>query len=455
MRHARTQAAAIALKLLFPLVMGAAFFGAVYLRFYSGLIAVRDLPSWPAYTAYFVLSLALWSVLETRHGLADSLAGETAFGHWRWKLIRLSLLTFALVSVAAFLWRGYSFSRLAVMMFWALHTLLCLGSAWMVRRRLLRGNQGGVVWVLLVGRGARVEELERACLPPGAPPVSERFATAAEALAALERREPPAGCQEIWVAAREPLPLAEIADALARQPVPASIALGGLPFGAVGCAGSFLVFSAGPAASEEFDYVFLKRALDLALSALLAVLLLPVMAMIAAVVFLRSGKPVLLKQERVGRGGRRFHLYKFRTLPVSSLPASDRQWTVDPDDAWGRFLRRTGLDELPQLLNVLRGEMSLVGPRPERPHFVEQFRRQLPLYGTRHRFQAGITGWAQVHGWRGNTSISRRVEHDLYYLRHWSLALDLRILWMTLKNFGCQIRDSQAPVDVATNAGSV
>ncbi|MBI3665504.1 MAG: sugar transferase, partial [Acidobacteria bacterium] len=182
------------------------------------------------------------------------------------------------------------------------------------------------------------------------------------------------------------------------------------------------------------------RLLDLAVAILGLVLLAPLMAAIALLIWMRSGRPVLLAQERVGRGGRCFFLYKFRTLPVSSLVDSGRRWAPPPPEGWGRLLRGTGLDELPQLFNVLGGKMSLVGPRPERPHFVEQFRRQLPFYSTRHRLQVGITGWAQVNGWRGDTSISRRVEHDLHYLRHWSLGLDFRILWMTLADFFHRLR---------------
>jgi lipopolysaccharide/colanic/teichoic acid biosynthesis glycosyltransferase len=156
----------------------------------------------------------------------------------------------------------------------------------------------------------------------------------------------------------------------------------------------------------------------------------------------------------VGRLGRRFRLYKFRTLPVATLADAGYRWVAPPTDAWGRFLRSTGLDELPQFFNVLRGEMSLVGPRPERPHFVEQFRRQLPFYSTRHRFQVGITGWAQVNGWRGDTSIPRRVEHDLYYLRHWSLALDFRILWMTLSDFFRRLWVAAAAMRTAPPCGA-
>ena len=139
----------------------------------------------------------------------------------------------------------------------------------------------------------------------------------------------------------------------------------------------------------------------------------------------------------MGLDGRPFDILKFRSMVVDAEETSGPVWTSQ-DDARrtpvGAFLRRWSLDELPQLWNVLRGEMSLVGPRPERPEFVREFKEKFPQYMLRHRVRSGITGWAQVHGWRGNTSLSKRIEYDLYYIENWSLALDFRILWMTLRH---------------------
>jgi lipopolysaccharide/colanic/teichoic acid biosynthesis glycosyltransferase len=161
------------------------------------------------------------------------------------------------------------------------------------------------------------------------------------------------------------------------------------------------------------------------------ILLAPLLLLIAAVILVTSGRPILFSQERVGRSGARFRLYKFRTLDRSAALRGDEEWAVDAPTPLSAFLRFTGFDELPQLFNVLRGDMSLVGPRPERPYFSARFERDVPAYAKRHRLRPGITGWAQVNGWRGNTSIARRLDHDLYYLDHWSLAFDLRILAAT------------------------
>lgn len=179
----------------------------------------------------------------------------------------------------------------------------------------------------------------------------------------------------------------------------------------------------------------LKRALDLTLAPPLLLLCAPLMLGIAVGVRLTSGRPIFYVQERMGLDGRTFQLIKFRTMCVDAEKEIGPVWAA-PDDArrtrFGAFLRRTNLDELPQLWHVIRGEMSLVGPRPERPVFIDEFRERLPSYMLRHRVKAGMTGWAQVNGWRGNTSIERRLDHDLDYIRNWSLTFDLKILWLTL-----------------------
>jgi putative colanic acid biosynthesis UDP-glucose lipid carrier transferase len=161
----------------------------------------------------------------------------------------------------------------------------------------------------------------------------------------------------------------------------------------------------------------------------------PLLAAIALAVRFGDGGAVLYRQTRVGFNGRHFTIIKFRTMledaerdlgPIWSVPADPRCTRL------GHYLRRLGFDELPQLWNILRGEMSLVGPRPERPEFTREFRKELPGYNLRHTVRPGLTGYAQIHGWRGYTSIEERLAHDLYYISHWSLGLDVYILVMTL-----------------------
>ena len=178
-----------------------------------------------------------------------------------------------------------------------------------------------------------------------------------------------------------------------------------------------------------------KRAMDIVLGTVALIVAAPVMAVVALLVKATSKGPIFFSQERMGLDGRVFRVWKFRTMRTDAEMATGPVWAVADDPRRtpvGGVLRKLSLDELPQLLNVLKGEMSLVGPRPERPVFIEEFRRHVPRYMLRHMVRAGITGWAQVNGWRGNTSIEQRIQYDLYYIENWSLLLDLKILALTL-----------------------
>jgi exopolysaccharide biosynthesis polyprenyl glycosylphosphotransferase len=187
---------------------------------------------------------------------------------------------------------------------------------------------------------------------------------------------------------------------------------------------------------ESFAYTVLKRTFDLVFAILGVVILSPVLLTIALIVKLSSpADPILFRQQRVGRHGRHFTLLKFRTMHCTTTAESDTTWTTKHDPrctAIGATLRRFSLDELPQLLNVIRGEMSLVGPRPERPYFVATFRNNIQRYNLRHSCQVGMTGWAQVNGLRGDTSIFDRLRHDLYYIHNWSFGLDMQIIARTM-----------------------
>jgi len=214
--------------------------------------------------------------------------------------------------------------------------------------------------------------------------------------------------------------------------------VGGLPL---------MTFSAVDPKGVEFA---IKHAFDRIFALVLLVLVAPVILCVALAVRLSSPGPVLFSQRRVGRDGKVFDFYKFRSMRLSDTHGEDGEEELsalefllggdtapggvegeDRRTGVGRFLRRTSLDELPQLFNVLRGDMSIIGPRPERPEFVELFRQDIQRYGDRHRVKSGITGWAQVHGLRGQTSLAERVEWDNYYIAHWSLGLDVKILTLT------------------------
>ncbi len=179
---------------------------------------------------------------------------------------------------------------------------------------------------------------------------------------------------------------------------------------------------------------FLKRTMDIVGSLAGIILASPIMLVAALLVKMTSPGPVIFKQERVGLHNRTFCMYKFRSMAVQTKKEESKGWTVKNDPRVtnvGKFLRHTSLDELPQLFNILKGDMSLVGPRPERPQFVEKFKEEIPRYMVKHQVRPGLTGWAQVNGLRGDTSIRKRIEYDLYYIENWTLMMDIKIIFMT------------------------
>ena len=186
--------------------------------------------------------------------------------------------------------------------------------------------------------------------------------------------------------------------------------------------------------SNTFN-ALIKRLTDIIGSIICIIIFSPVMLTSAVLVKITSKGPLIFKQERVGLHNKPFQMYKFRTMYVQTEEEEKKGWTQKNDPrvtSVGRFLRKTSLDEFPQLFNVLKGDMSLVGPRPERPQYVEKFREEIPRYMIKHQVRPGMTGWAQVNGYRGDTSIRKRIEHDLYYIENWTLGLDIKILFLTV-----------------------
>ena len=178
-----------------------------------------------------------------------------------------------------------------------------------------------------------------------------------------------------------------------------------------------------------------KRTMDIVGSFLALIVFSPVMLISVILIKATSKGPLIYKQTRVGQNNRPFEMYKFRSMEVQAEEQEKKEWTVKGDDrvtGIGKFMRKTSIDEVPQFFNILRGDMSLVGPRPERPFFVEKFREEIPRYMIKHQVRPGLTGWAQVNGYRGDTSIKKRIEYDLYYIENWTLGLDVKILILTI-----------------------
>lgn len=179
---------------------------------------------------------------------------------------------------------------------------------------------------------------------------------------------------------------------------------------------------------------FVKRSMDLFGALVACILFSPVMLICAILIKATSEGPVLFKQERIGLHNKPFYMYKFRSMKMQTAEDEAKGWTVKNDPrvtAIGKFMRRTSIDEFPQFFNILKGDMSLIGPRPERPQFVEKFKEEIPRYMVKHQVRPGLTGWAQVNGYRGDTSIRKRIEHDIYYIENWTLGFDIKILILT------------------------
>ncbi|MDY3249775.1 MAG: undecaprenyl-phosphate glucose phosphotransferase [Candidatus Choladocola sp.] len=186
--------------------------------------------------------------------------------------------------------------------------------------------------------------------------------------------------------------------------------------------------------SNTFN-MMVKRVMDVVGALICIILFSPIMVITSVLIKATSRGPLIFTQERVGLHNKPFRMYKFRSMEVQTKREERKGWTVKDDPRVtkvGKIIRKTSIDELPQLFNVLKGDMSLVGPRPERPQFVEKFREEIPRYMVKHQVRPGMTGWAQVHGYRGNTSIMKRIEYDLYYIENWTVGLDIKILIMTI-----------------------
>ncbi len=368
-------------------------------------------------------------------------------------------LTFSFIILIAFIYllRRFEFSRLAFLYFWEIAFLGLISMRYITRRTLmmLRGRGYNQRFALIAGTGELGQKLLRS--------ITFYPEMGIQVIGFLTRQTDEVG-KEI-----EGIPVIGVYEDLDRivgenrvdiffvalpiyeyhyfeslvkkvqghlseiKVVPGSYEFLGLR-GGMDALGDLPIVSLRSSPLYGWDRVF-KRAFDLLLGVLILVVLSPAMSVISLLVKLTSQGPIFYKQQRVGYDGRLFQMFKFRTMKKDAEKETGPVWAKENDSRRtkvGAFLRKTSLDELPQLFNVLKGEMSLVGPRPERPNFVAEFRNNVPSYMLRHKIKAGMTGWAQINGWRGNTSLEKRIEHDLYYIQNWSIGFDLRILFITL-----------------------
>jgi Undecaprenyl-phosphate glucose phosphotransferase len=442
------------LKILTLLLPACSYFIAVKLRFGFNLFYAHSAPaSLPSYWGIVLLTTIIWAIAAEESGLWNVEQLYAPGGKSR-RLLEAIAFTYAVVMAMGFLYRTATYSRLVVGI--SAVALFVLATAARIVSRVtlefLRKDGRNEVRILMVGTDRFARRVATSLLHGEVLPCRVvGFVRLPEQDIAVEgpvyetdqipNFSNGHSIDDIVIAlpAARLVEIQKLAPALKRLCVPTRVVIdlgeGVAIRDRLIDLGGIHMLDLQPTLAETGSYLFQKRAFDLVLSVFILLICAPIFVLIAMAVKVSSRGPVFFSQERVGLNGRVFRMLKFRTMRMGSKEEADTRWTSEHDPrrtAVGAFLRKTNLDELPQFFNVLKGDMSIVGPRPERAYFVERFLGEFDRYNFRHTFKVGITGWAQVNGWRGNTSIAKRVEYDLYYLRNWSLTFDLQIITMTL-----------------------
>jgi Undecaprenyl-phosphate glucose phosphotransferase len=430
-------------------VVAASWFAAYGLRFYvvGPPLRTPDIPPLRDYVLQVVPILIVWAGAFHWFDLYRPRRIGSHVSEWVDIAKASTLVVLVLVSVMQFVFHDYEYSRVTIVYFWVLSIVgaSLLRAVFREALRAARRRGYNVRRAIIVGGGRPAADVLAM--------LKRRVDLGVQVVGVLgDKREADGGYEDVRATLdKHPVDVVFVAlphTELGRLPAilddigddPVTIHFVPDVYGLASLRGGIEEFEAIPFIHLRESPLYgwnrvLKRGFDLVVGGACLVVAAPAMLAIAAAIRLTSPGPVLLRQERMGLDGRRFQLLKFRTMRVDAEATTGPVWACPDDDrrtAVGTVLRRFNLDELPQLINVLRGEMSLVGPRPERPVFVEDFRRRIPGYMLRHKVKAGMTGWAQVNGWRGDTSLEKRIEYDLYYIERWSLALDVKILVQTL-----------------------
>ena len=440
-------------------VVSLAWMLAYFLRFEWSLIPVtKGIPPLSNYLPMVLFVWVIWGAMMRWFGLYHLTRGTQAI-HEAIRVAQASTLSvLVFMSVAFLFWeKEYSFSRGVFFYFWAL-AVVSLVVERLVLRQVLSGFRMrgyNLRHVLIVGSGELAETVAqkisehpglglniRGFLGERPEEVGRKIAGApivgrySDVQVVLEQN----GIDQVLIA----LPLESITylEEILKRIGPSMVDIKVIPdiYKFISLRGGIEDFDGLPVVSLLDTPLggwndVVKRTVDVVLATILLSLLSPLFLLIGLAIRLTSPGPVFFRQERMSLDGRMFLVWKFRTMQRNAEAETGAVWAAPEDPRrtrLGAWLRRTSLDELPQLLNVLRGEMSLVGPRPERPVFIEQFRQNIPKYMLRHKVRAGMTGWAQVNGLRGNTSVEQRIRYDLYYIENWSLLLDFKILLLTL-----------------------
>ncbi len=433
-----------------------AWFLAYHLRLTSGLIPVwKGVPPLEEYLFPLLYLLPIWGMTGLslglyRPGRAFSLREES------WRLCKVASFSTVLFTAASYLLKEVDISRLVLAIFWASSVTLPTFCRAIIQRNLRRLQRKGTYLrrVLLVGTGdlahrviKTVQEYPEAGLTIAGVLAEDRRVVGArlEAIEVIgtyddvESILPRERIDQVIIALpfRAYEALERVFAQLENEPVEVMLVPDLSRY--MTLRGGIEDFAGMPAVTLQGSPLYgwsavSKRVLDLGVALLALIVLAPLMGVVALLIKATSRGPILYRQRRMGLDCRPFTLLKFRSMRMGAEREGTPVWSTKNDPRRtriGALLRRTSLDELPQLVNVLKGEMSLVGPRPERPEFIEEFGTRIPRYMLRHKIQAGMTGWAQVHGYRGDTSIEERLRYDLEYIQRWSLLFDLRILALT------------------------
>ena len=441
------------------LVILASWIAAFYVRFHSGWVPLTQ--GIPPFEQYQVLLIPVWLLFLFNFkmvGLYQPLRGKSLWVDY-YNIIKANTISVLILSALLFFYREESYSRIVVGIFWMMVTFLLVVSHMIVRNFLsmLRRRGKNLRYVLIAGAGDLGREVaERIDLHPemgfkivgflsthsnkvgrriGGYPVLGVLDDVSKCIKnhgvdklfiTLPMNSQDHFERVLFNLGKESVDIKVVPDLMQYMSLSGGVDnFDGLP-----------VINLSESPLYGWNLVF-KRATDIVISLSAIILTSPLMILIALLIKLESRGPVFFVQERVGLDRKVFKMYKFRSMKMGAEAQTGPVWTRENDarrTRSGVLLRNTSLDELPQFFNVFTGDMSLVGPRPERPMFVEDFKKSVPHYMLRLKMKAGITGWAQVNGWRGNTSLEKRIEHDLYYIKNWSWFFDIKILIQTLWN---------------------
>lgn len=438
-------------------IIGLSWLLSYYIRFYSGLIPIeKGIPPFKIYLYLIIPILFIWGFVFKFFGLYRPKRMSSYFNEV-FAIAKACTFSVFILIFLTFLLRQYEYSRLVFLGFWVM-TIVAMSIERVAFREILRYliRKGyNLKYALIVGTGALAEDmLKRIESHPELGIKVICFISSDEYSTTRHIKDiPVAGIYKdirgiikekeinqviIALPAEKHNIIVEILKDIDDEMVDIKV---------VPDLYEFMTLRGG---IEEFDglpiislqdtplygwNIVIKRVSDIIVSITALIITAPLMILIAVLIKLTSAGPIFYKQERMGIGGDTFKMLKFRTMRMDAEKETGPVWARKNDPRstrLGSFLRRTSLDELPQFINVFKGDMSIVGPRPERPVFIEEFRKKIPRYMLRHKMKAGITGWAQVNGWRGNTSLEKRIECDLFYIENWSLLFDIKILWLTI-----------------------